>query len=187
MHQRVQRQSKTQRGALHCRNRAICNVWKKSVWIFLELTFSSYHSSHFSLLLLVVHFLPSPLSLSSSGPAAVLLKVNFFMLEFPPREFDPRLLVLCRFLRFVLTALHFDPFVFSVENFLMLLIWLFWNNVSRHCRVWIYYVQWSERGGGCWLEKVLGGGKKGRELILQGSLNGRLPRRKSFNPICSSA
>lgn len=84
----------------------------------------------------------------------------FPMPEFPLREFDPLSIVPCRFLRFALTALHLGPFVFSGERFLMLLIWIFRVNVFRHCRVWIYYVQWSERGGGCWWEKVLGGGKK---------------------------
>lgn len=182
MHQLVfRRQAKTRPGALRCGmcepgcGRLCMCVKEKKKKVF-ELVHNS--PSH---LIIPVTFLCSFLlsSLSSpllscfqaSGPAAALLKVNVFFFVFFLYawilliEFDPCSLVQCRFLKLSSVPCQFWSF------FCFVLLWIFWVCAIRHCRLWIYSVQWKwgRAGVSVWGE-VLGrvGGEGEMERIMEG-------------------
>lgn len=181
MHQLVfRRQAKTRPGALRCGmcepgcGRLCMCVKEKKKKVF-ELVHNS--PSH---LIIPVTFLCSFLlsSLSSpllscfqaSGPAAALLKVNVFLFFFSlrlnsPHRIWPLLTCPVQVFEVILSALPVWSF------FCFVLLWIFWVCAIRHCRLWIYSVQWKwgRAGVSVWGE-VLGrvGGEGEMERIMEG-------------------
>lgn len=181
MHQLVfRRQAKTRPGALRCGmcepgcGRLCMCVKEKKKKVF-ELVHNS--PSH---LIIPVTFLCSFLlsSLSSpllscfqaSGPAAALLKVNVFFVFFSlrlnsPHRIWPLLTCPVQVFEVILSALPVWSF------FCFVLLWIFWVCAIRHCRLWIYSVQWKwgRAGVSVWGE-VLGrvGGEGEMERIMEG-------------------